>query len=168
MTYLSERLKSLTAVAVLGQFWALPFLIALYKLDVTAVNKWIMYAIITTLLTYPNAHAIQVAWNSRNSNTVRSRTVSAAMYNMFVQSGAVVAANIYREDDKPRYRRGNSVLLSLACVNIFIYAGVWSFYRWLNRKRDREWGALTAEQKEEYVRTTKDEGSQRLDFRFAY
>jgi hypothetical protein len=42
------------------------------------------------------AHPIQVAWNSRNANTVRSRTVASALYNMFVQAGGIISANIYR------------------------------------------------------------------------
>ena len=42
-----------------------------------------------------------MGWNARNSNTVRTRAVSAALYNMFVQSGNIVAVNIYRDDDKP-------------------------------------------------------------------
>ncbi|ODH48379.1 hypothetical protein GX48_05471 [Paracoccidioides brasiliensis] len=31
---------------------------------------------------YPNAHAIQDGWNSRNSNAIRTRIVSAALYNI--------------------------------------------------------------------------------------
>ena len=49
----------------------------------------------------PLAHAIQVGWCSRNSNTVRSRTVSAAMYNMFCQTGGIIASNVYRKGRPP-------------------------------------------------------------------
>lgn len=168
LTWLSERTGSLSLTAMLGQIWALPLLIALYLLDNTKENKWVIWLITTLLLSYPLAHAIQVGWASRNANTVRSRTVSAAMYNMFVQASVTVAANVYREDDKPRYRKGNRALIGITCLNIVAYVLVNRYYWWVNKRRAAVWDAWTEKEREEYLSTTKQEGNKRLDFRFAY
>jgi hypothetical protein len=113
ITYLAEVTGQLTWVSILGQIYTLPFVVYLYVVDTTTANKWVVWAIVTLLLGFPNgmcveydesvfmlttiqAHAIQVGWNSRNSNTVRSRTVSAAMYNMCVQASGIISSNIYR------------------------------------------------------------------------
>lgn len=77
-----------------------PFLVALTVLPATA-SPWVRYALLTGIASYPYCHAILVAWNSRNSNSVRTRAVSSALYNMFVQAGNIVASNIYRQDDLP-------------------------------------------------------------------
>lgn len=87
---------------------------------------------------------------------------------VFVQSGNIVASNIYREDDKPLYRRGNKILLGICCFNIVLFYLVKGFYIWRNRVRDQRWNAMTKAQQEEYQLNTTDEGMKRLDFRFAH
>jgi len=168
LTYLAEIFGELTFMSVSGQIWALPFLIYLNVVDTTKINKWIVWAVITLLLSYPNAHPIQVGWNSRNSNAVRSRTVSAACYNMFVQASGIISSNIYRQDDAPRYKRGNKQLLAIGVMNIFLYGFVKAYYVFRNAHREKKWNAMTEEQRLEYLATTKDEGNKRLDFRFAH
>ncbi|EXJ85179.1 hypothetical protein A1O3_05854 [Capronia epimyces CBS 606.96] len=168
VTYLAEVFRELTFIAILAQFWALPFLIYFNNVDISQTNKWIMWAVTTFLLSYPSAHPIQVGWNSRNSNAVHSRTVSAAMYNMFVQAGGIISSNVYREDDAPRYKRGNRVLLIVALCNIGLYLLTKAYYVFQNRQRDRRWRAMTGPQQLQYLARTKDQGNQRLDFRFAH
>ncbi|KPI34576.1 putative transporter [Cyphellophora attinorum] len=166
-TYLSEVLGQLWIWGLLAQLWVMPFLSYIYAVDINSINKWTAYGIMTLLLSYPSVHAIQVGWNSRNSNSVRSRTVSAAMYNMACQSSGIIASNIYRKDDRPRYRRGNRVLVALNVINVGLYAFAKLYYTLRNRYRDRKWESMTAGERTHYLATTKDKGNKRLDFRFA-
>ncbi|KAL9623144.1 MAG: hypothetical protein Q9160_002459 [Pyrenula sp. 1 TL-2023] len=168
LAYIAEVTGQLTLTAMFGQIWALPFLIFIYVVNINNINKWTAWAIMTLLLGWPSAHPIQVGWNSRNSNTVRTRTVSAAMYNMCVQTGGIIAANIYRDDDKPRYLRGNRTLVSLCAVNIGLYLFTKAYYVLRNKHKTRKWDAMTEEQRAHYLAATTDEGNKRLDFRFAH
>jgi hypothetical protein len=53
-------------------------------------------------------------------------------------------------------------------LNIFIYLFAKAYYTWRNKQRDRQWNALSVDEKINYLETTTDEGSKRLDFRFAH
>lgn len=138
------------------------------EIEYSATNKWVIWTVLTLLLSYPNAHPIQVGWNSRNSNTVRSRTVSAACYNMFVQASGIISSNIYRKDDAPQYSRGNRQLLAINVMNIFLYLFVKVYYVWRNKSKAKKWDAFSEEEKLNYLATTKDKGNKRLDFRFQH
>ncbi|KAH7067397.1 major facilitator superfamily domain-containing protein [Paraphoma chrysanthemicola] len=167
LTWLSEKFKERAIISSLSNVWIFPWLIALVTIP-ASTNAWIRYALLTGLLSYPYCHAILVGWNAKNSNAVRTRAVSAAFYNMFVQSGNIIASNIYRDDDQPLYRRGNKILLAICSFNIVLFYLVKAFYIWRNKVRDRQWNAMTKEEQEDYVVSTKDEGMKRLDFRFAH
>lgn len=134
-TYYSEILNTRAYMGVISQLWILPNVIALLTVP-DSINAWSKFAILTVLLSFPSGesismhfastqtkdivHAMHVGWCSRNSNTVRTRTVSAALYklviclsvrtcleewannsSMFVQVGGIVVANIYQEKDRP-------------------------------------------------------------------
>ncbi|OBZ69164.1 hypothetical protein A0H81_10911 [Grifola frondosa] len=186
VTLLSEAVNDRAIVSMLEDIWALPFLVAIYCLPANP-NQWIYYVttfpiqitltsahhvsqgLATALLSYPYTHPIQVGWCSRNSGAVASRTVNASLYNMFVQASSVVAANIYQQDDAPRYRRGNRTLIIISCVNLAVlYPGTKLYYIWRNKQRDRIWNAMTPEEQTHYLETTTDAGNRRLDFRFAH
>ncbi|KAM0276080.1 hypothetical protein ACHAQH_007099 [Verticillium albo-atrum] len=167
MTYLSTRWNERALFGVFTQFWYLPNLIALAVLPNTA-GPWAQFAIVTVLLSYPSPHAMHVAWGSRNSNSVRTRAVSAALYNMMVQLARVIYSNIYREDDRPEYRRGNRVLVAIACINICVYIIAKGFYIYKNKSREKKWQAMTEDERIRYLDTTKDKGSSKLDFRFVH
>ncbi|KAF1816197.1 MFS general substrate transporter [Eremomyces bilateralis CBS 781.70] len=160
----------LTIPYYVGHNMALPFLIYLNIIDTTTVNRWTMWAVITLLLSYPNANAILVGWNSRNSNTVRTCTVSAACFNMFVQGCSMISANIYRMDDALRYQRGNRQLLAICCMNIVLYPLIKAYYVWRNKSRDEVWNKMGKDERDGYLEDEgqRDRGNKRLDFRFAH
>jgi len=132
------------------------------------VQPWPTFSLLTILLSYPYCHAIVVSWASRNAGSVRTRSVSAAFYNMTMQMGNIVSANIYSADDKPLYYRGNSVLLALNLLSMALFAATKGYYVLKNRARERIWNAMGEVQREEYLATTQSEGNKRWDFRFAH
>ncbi|ESK96300.1 allantoate permease [Moniliophthora roreri MCA 2997] len=168
ITAISEMVNDRSLVAMSQDVWILPFLVALYCLPENP-NQWVYFGVASTLLAHPYTHPIQVGWCSRNSGAVASRTINASIYNMAVQASGIIASQIYRKDDAPRYRRGNTILIAICSFNILIlYPFTKAYYMWRNRQRDKIWNAMTTEEKIHYLKTTKDVGNRRLDFRFAH
>jgi hypothetical protein len=167
VTLLSEAVNNRSFVCTIQNLWYLPGLVGLIATPI--ISGWGFFALATAILGGPWVHAIQVGWTSRNSGSVRTRTVSAALYNMSIQVSAIIGANVYQAEDAPRYFKANKGLLVVVIFNIVaLYPGIWWFYRRVNAKRERVWGAMTEAEKSEYLMTTKDEGNKRLDFRFTY
>ncbi|PWY94361.1 putative MFS transporter [Aspergillus sclerotioniger CBS 115572] len=164
-TELSERLRQICVVGILTQLWSLPLLIILF-LHASTLSNWGLYAVTFVLLGWPSPHAAHVGWCSRLSNAVRTRTVSAAMYNITIQLSGIASSNIYRNDDKPYYHRGDGQLIAINIATIVVYALAKTYYVARNRWKRNRWEAMTAEEKVEYLATTTDQGNKRLDFLF--
>lgn len=168
LTQLSKFFNERSLVSMIQSLWTLPCVIALRFWPGSFVKPWGTYALLTTLLAYPYCHAIVVAWASRNSNNVGTRSVSAALYNMAVQLGNICSTFIYRADDAPKYHRGNTQLIIINLLAIFLFLFAKGYYLWKNKSRDKKWNAMTREEQHEYKLNTTLIGSKRLDFRFAH
>lgn len=162
----SEVVNNRSFVSMSISVWFAVFGFVLYGLPSDA-SPWTYWAVCTLQQAYPYVHAIQVAWISRQSGSVRTRTISAALYNMLVQVSAIAGANVYQKSDSPLYRKGNLAMAILPLCTCFIYIGTFFYYRWRNNTRDRIWNAMSKEEQLHYLDTTTDEGNRRLDFRFA-
>ncbi|PVI06677.1 major facilitator superfamily transporter [Periconia macrospinosa] len=167
ITAFSELVNNRSFVAMAEDFWLLPCFAALLAMK-DPISGWAYFAIATVLLSFPYTHPIQVAWTSRNSGSVQNRTVSASLYNMFVQVSGMIGANIYQPEDAPRYFKANRGLLVICVWMCAIqYPGTYFYYRWRNNTKAKKWDAMTPEEQDNYRSTTTDEGNKRLDFRFA-
>lgn len=78
---MSEKLNQRALVGIFQPIWTLPCIIALAFWPGLIKEKWATFVLVTTLLSYPYCHAINVGWASKNSNNVGSRSVSTALYN---------------------------------------------------------------------------------------
>ncbi|KAL2417294.1 putative transporter [Exophiala dermatitidis] len=167
VTALTERVRQIAIIGLLCQVWILPCLIVDY-VAVDKISHWAQYAVSFILLGYPSVPAAQAGWCSRMSGSVRTRAVSAALYNITIQLSGIASSNIYRKDDSPNYRRGNRQLIAICVATIVAYALAKVYYMWRNKQKRTRWNAMTKEEQQHYLATTKDEGSKRLDFLFEH
>jgi hypothetical protein len=168
VTYFSERFTNIFGIALIQPFWNTICYGVLRFWPGNYYNKWGTYGLLTVTLADPYIHAMMVSACSRNSQSIKTRTVSASIYNMFVQSGSIIASNIYRTGDKPLYHTGNSVLFALSLAMFPILIGTKLFYYHLNKRREKIWDAMSEDEKDDYIKHTTDRGSSRLNYRFAH
>ncbi|KAF5556685.1 tartrate transporter [Fusarium mexicanum] len=164
ISWYSEKINNRMAILLYYSFWCFVLLLTLELLPANA-SPWAWYSATILMIGFPYIHSINVSLTSRNAGSVRTRTVGSAMYNMICQASSVISSQIYRDDDKPLYRRGNKVLLALVGWNVVMTVFIKGYYIWRNKTREEIWGAMSDEEKDVYLRTTKDEGNKRLDFR---
>lgn len=143
----------------------LPCFVALLVLK--SPGSWSYFAISTALLGYPNIQPIMISWCSANAGDVSNRTVSASLFNMFVQVGEIAGSNAYQDSDK-YYIKANSGLVGVLCFNILMFPAVKLYYHLRNHYKEKKWGKLTIDERIEYIRTTQDKANKRLDFRFVH
>ncbi|CUM47181.1 unnamed protein product [Debaryomyces fabryi] len=166
ITWISEAINERALVCLILPIWSIPLLALLRWWSGSMVNVWGTWLLCTLFLGGPYIHAICVSWVSRNSNSIKTRTIASALYNMSVQMGSIISYNIYRKDDAPLYHRGNQTLFKFAILMFPILLLVKLYYVYRNKSRDIIWNKMTLEQQEDYINNTSDVGNKRLDFRF--
>ncbi|KAK6457900.1 allantoate permease [Scheffersomyces xylosifermentans] len=165
ITKLSERLNQRALVAILTPLYLVP-LVAIFKYKRDSLSVWGIWLLSTLIAGGPYVHAICVSWVSRNSGSIKTRSVSAAVYNLIVQAGAIIAANLYRSDDAPLYHRGNSHLLWFAFAMVPLLLSIKGYYLLRNRWKQQTWDAMSPEEQSSYLHHSSELGNKRLDFRF--
>lgn len=186
ISYSSEYFDERTWHLTIGHVWEIPFLAYMVQMNLHKSNRWTYWACSTLLIAHPSAGPLLHGWVSRNSNAVRTRAVGAAVFSMFFQLSGIVSANIYQKgewsmrlvpsaainhvdiDELPNFHTGNKILLGIAILNAFTYTGTKIYYVWRNRIREKKWQAMSEKEQETYLKTTKDKGNKRLDFRLAH
>ncbi|KAK9457335.1 major facilitator superfamily domain-containing protein [Dipodascopsis uninucleata] len=160
---LADKYRSRWWTPIVAMLWLLPLLIILVAIPETAP---VAIRVVCTIFIvgFPYFTPIMFSWVSANANDQHRRSIGLAIYNIMVQFGNITSSNVYRADDAPYYRRGNSILIGITIFNILVATGTrWYFVR-ENERRTKIWDAMTAEEKRDYELNTTDLANNRLDF----
>ncbi|KAK9460245.1 major facilitator superfamily domain-containing protein [Lipomyces oligophaga] len=161
---LADKRRQRWLFCVLAAFWMLPPLFVLEFLPDPAVGRWTRFILLTAIMGFPYYHPILVSWISANANSADRRSLAFAIYNIFVQAGNILAANVYTESDAPFYHRGNAVLIGLNVLSIIFILSIRSYYNRENKLRRAKWDALDEKQQLDYLQSTTDVGNDRINF----
>lgn len=167
LVLLSRYTKEKSICVAISNIFILPFIIALVVLP-NNTNNWVKYVLLTGILSQPYAHAILAAWVSQSANSVRARAVGTSLYNMSYQVGSIIATQIYRNDDKPYYDRGNKTILGICIFNIFFAFATKAYYILRNKQKEKKWEQMSVEEKTVYLSNPPDKGMKHLNFRFTH
>lgn len=136
--YLTEIVNERSLLVMTTPIWILACLFPLRFWSGSQVDVWGTYGLLTVLLGHAPIWPITISWCSANSNSVRTRAVSAAVVNIFSQAASIISANIYRDEDKPLYHKGNDALIGIAFAAMISCIFAKFYYVVRNKKKDKK------------------------------
>ncbi|AGO10244.1 AaceriAEL344CAp [[Ashbya] aceris (nom. inval.)] len=168
LSKISQIIDERSLIELLPAVWKLITIGLLRWWPGSFIQPWPTYALLLIMAGTPACAPIHSGWISRNANSVRSRAVALATANMLNQTGIIIAQQVYRKDDAPRYHRGNTILFFVTVSTIPMMILAKAYFIWRNKIKERTWNAMSEAERVEYTVTTADKDSKRLDFRFVH
>jgi hypothetical protein len=180
----ADRYGNYALHALIGCIWSMVGFLVLQFLPDNA-GRWSFYAAALFVASTPSWHGMQIAWMSSNLAPVGKRTIALGAVIGSANICGVPGSQIYRKytsyrcihrqlltyyiteaSDAPRFHVGNWVNFGLMTIAGIFFVFQRTRYSLTNKIRANKWNAMSDNDKKEYLRTTKSEGSNRLDFRF--
>ncbi|KAI8885437.1 MFS general substrate transporter [Backusella circina FSU 941] len=161
----SDKFGHIAFHGLIGTIWALVGFIVLEFLPENA-GRWSLYGAALFTASTPSWHGMHIAWMSSNLAPIGKRTLALGAIIGAANINGVPGSQIYKVSDSPRYHRGNWINIGLQCATILLFLFQYFRYTITNSVRQRKWNSMTDAEKKTYSETTKDEGSNRLDYRF--
>ncbi|GAB7325810.1 hypothetical protein MBLNU13_g09894t1 [Cladosporium sp. NU13] len=78
---------------------------------------------------------IPIAWLPTNSPRYGKRTTATALQLTFGNCAGIMAPFLYSTEEAPRYVRGHAVTMAMVATGCLIYATLYFYYTWENKKR---------------------------------
>ncbi|KAG1112314.1 hypothetical protein G6F42_014778 [Rhizopus arrhizus] len=130
------------------------------------IGKWSLYGAALFTASAPSWHGMQIAWMSSNLAPIGKRTLALGAVIGAANICGVPGSQIYKTADAPHYHQGNYINIALQAATAVLFLAQRTRYALTNRYRAKKWNSMTENEKKTYNETTKDLGSNRLDFQF--
>lgn len=180
----ADRIGNYAFHGLFGCAWAMAgFLSLIFVPD--GAGRWNFYAATLFAASAPYWHGMHIAWMSSNLAPHSKRVLALGAVIGAANICSVPGSQIYRKNhiiiknekikincyfieqsDSPRFIRGNWINFSIALLSAILLIVQHFRYVFTNEYRSKKWDSLTEAEKQDYLKHTKDEGSNRLDYRF--
>lgn len=169
--------------AIFGCVWAMAGFLALEVMKDSS-GRWNFYIAALFVSSSPSFHGMHIAWMSTNLAPIGKRSIALGAIIGAANICGVPGSQIYRkfyinnnilflltyftleQNDSPRFYKGNWINFGIMAATAALLLLQHTRYTLTNKRRQNKWNALSDSEKKEYTENTKDEGSNRLDYRF--
>ncbi|EIE83064.1 hypothetical protein RO3G_07769 [Rhizopus delemar RA 99-880] len=164
-TYFPKLINGYGFSVTVSCLWSMAGFLSLIILPNSA-GRWNFYAAALFTASSPSFHGMHIAWMSSNVAPHGKRVLALGAIIGAANICGVPGSQIYQQTDSPRFIRGNWANFGIALAAAVLLIIQHLRYVLTNRYRSKKWNNLTESEKEDYIKNTKDEGSDRLDYRF--
>ncbi|KAG0748436.1 hypothetical protein G6F57_001169 [Rhizopus arrhizus] len=151
--------------SIISCLWSMASYLALIILPNDA-GRWSFYAAALFDAAAPLFHGMHIAWMASNVAPHGKRILALGAVIGAANICSVPGSQIYQESDSPRFIKGNWAIFGIALSTAVLLLFQHTRYVLTNKYRAKKWNSLTESQKEDYIKNTKAEGSDRLDYQF--
>ncbi|KAJ6560144.1 MFS general substrate transporter [Mycena capillaripes] len=161
----SDKVRERGFHGAFGSAWQLVGWIILRAMP-DGASRGVKYFGAVVVASWPYNHPLNIGWMSENTGSVGKRTVASGAVIFAANIYAVWASQIYQADDAPYFKIGNSINIAFAGFTTIMWVVQKYYYRHVNRKREREYAALSEQEKLEEDSQAEKKGNRSLRFRF--
>ncbi|KXS20801.1 MFS general substrate transporter [Gonapodya prolifera JEL478] len=167
--YVADRLQTKWKVIVFGMSGLILGYALNLAIPASTSQAGAYFSLIWTVGFFLPWHAVNASWQAANVAPTGKRAIIFSMYIMSVNISGAMGVWLYRDDDKPGFRRalGTSIGLLGAALVIVLLRRLQLAY--LNRVREAQWSKLEEKEKARYLRDEAPAlGDKALSFRYIY
>ncbi|KAJ6529026.1 MFS general substrate transporter [Mycena vulgaris] len=161
----SDTVRERAFHGVFSSGWQLVGWIILRAMPKSA-PRGVKYFAVVILQSWPYNHPLNIAWMSENTGSVGKRTVASGAVIFAGNIYGVWASQIYRADDAPDFKRGNSINIAVAGFTTLLWMAQKYYYRRRNLENARRYAVLSAEAQQQEDGAAEKRGNRGLTFRY--